>query len=107
MTSTVVEISDVGGEVARSARKRFGVVKDLLWVLLIEDRDVDVVLAEIDDAPCRQILYAGEAVGVVDDAVHRADSLNQTRSDGAAGVVLESRPNGNSGHRRCEPHGGC
>jgi hypothetical protein len=70
------------------------------------DRDVDLMIAEADDAAVVRHGLVAEAARVVVDEAERAELLREATDHALAGGDEGSRPDENSSQRRCWPHGG-
>ena len=68
--------------------------------------DVDLMLAESDEAAIPRQRFAGETARVVADEVQRAESVDKATNHALAGGDEGSRPDENTSQRRCWPHGG-
>ena len=63
--------------------------------------DVDLVVAEVDEAAVPRERFAAEAASVVADKTQRAESLHKAADDTLARGDDGSRPDENSSQRRC------
>jgi hypothetical protein len=81
----------------------------LLRVLANEvDGDVDLMVAEADEAVVPREWLVAEIASVIVDEVQRAEPLDKARDYMLAGRSDDiSCPDKNSSQRRCWPHGGC